>query len=111
MVHCLLIFPKNYTNCIILGAVKKLLKWQCELTGAVLQEETVTFPVTGNQQVLLFLVFFILLSHICFFLKYILFSILMIICRKKGKIRKEIMIDFYQFLMFVEPIELNTIYR
>lgn len=34
------------------GAVKKLLKWQCELTGAVLQEETVTFPVTGNQQIL-----------------------------------------------------------
>ncbi|XP_071135733.1 uncharacterized protein [Mytilus edulis] len=33
------------------GAVKKLLKWQCELTGAVLQEETVTFPVTGNQQI------------------------------------------------------------
>ncbi|XP_052087446.1 uncharacterized protein LOC127724505 [Mytilus californianus] len=33
------------------GAVKKLLKWQCELTGAVLQQETVTFPVTGNQQI------------------------------------------------------------
>ncbi|VDI67180.1 Hypothetical predicted protein [Mytilus galloprovincialis] len=33
------------------GAVKKLLKWQCELTGAVLQEETVTLPVTGNQQI------------------------------------------------------------
>jgi len=33
------------------GAVKKMLSWRCEQTGARLCVGTVDFPVTGNQQV------------------------------------------------------------
>ena len=33
------------------GAVKKLLKYTAETTGAVIQEEAITFPLTSNEQV------------------------------------------------------------
>ena len=33
------------------GAVKKLLRHTAEMTGAVLQEESITFPLTSKEQV------------------------------------------------------------
>jgi hypothetical protein len=34
------------------GAVKKLLRWQCQQTGATLQEENITLPLISKEQVI-----------------------------------------------------------
>lgn len=47
----LYITPEHYIKHVAPGAVKKMLTWRCEQTGAELCQAVVEFPVRDDQQV------------------------------------------------------------